>query len=379
MIPYAKQSIDEEDIQAVVETLRSAWLTTGPKVREFEEAFAAYTGAKYAVAVNSGTAALHAAMHAHGVGPGDEVIVPANTFAASANAVLYSGARPVFADIEPDTFLVNASDVAAKITPKTKGIVSVDFAGQPCDYGALQSLADRHGLFLHADACHALGAEFGGTRVGNLAETNSFSFHPVKPITTAEGGMVTTNSRKKAEAMRIFRNHGIETDARQREAAQTWEYDMKMLGWNYRLSDLQCALGLSQLRKNSLFLSRRVEVARFYDSALESLPHLQIPVTRSGRSHAFHLYPLLLSPESPVCQRAAFQKLRANGIGAHVMYRPVYLHSYYAGNLGYSAGACPAAEQIYERILTLPVSAVMTPEDCEKVVAGVRLLFDSPS
>lgn len=371
MIPYARQSIDESDIAAVVEVLRSAWLTTGPKVGEFEAAFARYTGAVHAVAVNSGTAALHAAMDAYGVGPGDEVIVPANTFVASANAVLYVGAKPVFADVEPGTLLIDPADVAAKISPHTRGIVAVDFAGQPCDYDALQTFTDRHGLFLHADACHALGADFNGIKVGALAGTSSFSFHPVKPITTAEGGMVTTDDAELAARMRTFRNHGIALDFRQREKAQTWEYDMETLGWNYRLSDLQCVLGLAQIVRSDDFFQRRNEVAAAYDEAFSSLEWLERPTRAPGRTHAFHLYACRITECSPVSQREAFQKLRASGIGVHIMYRPVYQHSYYRRELGYVDGLCPVAEKAYQQVLTLPIFSAIDDAQVSRVIEAI--------
>jgi perosamine synthetase len=371
VIPYGRQSIDEADIAAIVEVLRSAWLTTGPKVGEFEAAFAQSTGAAHAVAVNSGTAALHAAMDAHGIGPGDEVIVPANTFVASANAVLYVGATPVFADVEPDTLLIDPADAAAKITPRTRGVIAVDFAGQPCDYAALQALTDRHGLFLHADACHALGANFGERKVGTLARTNSFSFHPVKPITTAEGGMVTTDDAELAARMRTFRNHGITLDFRQREKAQTWEYDMESLGWNYRLSDLQCALGITQLARTDEFFQRRNAVADAYDAAFAGLGWIERPARAPGRTHAFHLYPCRITDRSPISQREAFQKLRAEGIGVHIMYRPVYQHSYYRGELGYADGQCPVAENAYQHVLTLPIFSAIDDAQVARVIEAI--------
>jgi len=372
MIPYSRQAIDDADIEAVVAVLQSDWLTTGPKVAEFEAAFATYAGATHAVAVNSGTAALHAVMHARGVGSDDEVIVPANTFVASANCVVYQGGTPVFADIDAETLVMDPRSVAEKITPRTKGIIAVDFAGLPCDYEALRALAEEHGLFLHADACHALGASYNGRPVGGLATTSSFSFHPVKPITTAEGGMITTDDETLASSMRIFRNHGLSSDFRQREKAQTWEYDMVDLGWNYRLSDFQCALGLSQLRKADEFFARRNAVADRYDEAFEDLEWLQTPARLSDRTHAFHLYACQLTEAAPFSQRDVFQTLRAKGIGVHVMYRPVYLHSYYQKNFEYAEGTCPVAEQAYRRILTLPVSPAMTEADVASVVDAVR-------
>jgi hypothetical protein len=243
MLPYGRQTIGGDDIAAVVETLRSDWLTTGPKVGEFERAFAAYTGAAEAVAVTNGTAALHAAMAALDIGPGDEVIVPPMTFAASANCVVYQGGTPVFADVDADTLLIDPAEVERRISPRTRAIVAVDYAGQPCDYDALQAIADEHGLALVADACHALGGSDHGRPVGTLADLSTFSLHPVKHITTGEGGVITTNDPELAARMRIFRNHGITSDHRQREQQGSWFYEMTDLGYNYRLTDVQCALG----------------------------------------------------------------------------------------------------------------------------------------
>ncbi|MCP4566239.1 MAG: aminotransferase class I/II-fold pyridoxal phosphate-dependent enzyme, partial [FCB group bacterium] len=248
MIPYGRQSIDEEDIQSVVEVLRSDWLTTGPKVDAFEHALADYVGAEYGVAVSSGTAALHCAMYALGIGPGDEVILPPMTFAATANCVVFLGGTPVFADVQPDTLLIDPVAVEKKITKRTRAIIAVDYAGQPCDYDSLRDIANSHGLSLIADGCHALGAVYKGHRVGSLADMTVFSFHPVKHITTGEGGMITTNDPKFAGRMRRFRNHGIDTDFRQREQQGSWYYEMVDLGYNYRITDMQCALGLSQLK-----------------------------------------------------------------------------------------------------------------------------------
>ncbi|MCK5795521.1 MAG: DegT/DnrJ/EryC1/StrS family aminotransferase, partial [Anaerolineales bacterium] len=264
-IPYGRQQVDEADIAAVVEVLRSDWLTTGPKVAEFEGAIADYVGCRYAVAVSSGTAALHAAVAAIGVGPGDEVVLPPLTFVATANAVLYQGATPVFADVDAATLLLDPEQVEAKITPRTKAIIAVDYAGQPCDYEALSDIAERHQLRLLDDASHSLGAKWQGRKVGSLADLSTFSFHPVKSITCGEGGMVTTDDLQLAQWLRQFRNHGIDVDHRQRAANGTWHYQMCNLGFNYRLSDLHCSLGVSQLGKLPGWISRRQEIAAEYN------------------------------------------------------------------------------------------------------------------
>ena len=272
MIPYGRQSIDEEDISAVTEVLRSDWLTTGPKVGEFEEKLAQYVDAKHGVAVSSGTAALHAAVYAAGIGPGDEVIVPPMTFAATANSVLFQGGIPVFADVDPDTLLIAPDQVEAKLSSRTKAIIAVDYAGHPCDYDRLKDIAAKHHLCLIADACHALGAKYKDRKVGSLADLSVFSFHPVKHITTGEGGMITTDNPVFDKRMRRFRNHGITTDHHQREMKGTWFYEMVDIGYNYRITDFQCALGISQLRKNAQWIGRRQAIAHSYDTALRQIP-----------------------------------------------------------------------------------------------------------
>ncbi|MFP4322501.1 MAG: DegT/DnrJ/EryC1/StrS family aminotransferase, partial [Anaerolineales bacterium] len=253
-LPYGRQSISDDDIQAVVEVLRSDWLTTGPTVADFESAICQATGASHAVAVSSGTAALHASMAALGIGPADEVIVTPLTFAASANAVLYQGGRPVFADVDPQTLLLDPAAVEAAITPRTRALVAVDYAGQPADYAALGAIATAHNLTTIDDACHAIGGSAHGRRVGSLADLNTFSFHPVKHITTGEGGAITTDNAEWAAFMRHFRNHGITTDHHQREKSGSWFYEMTALGYNYRITDFQCALGMRQLDRLADFV-----------------------------------------------------------------------------------------------------------------------------
>jgi perosamine synthetase len=366
-LPYGRQWIDDEDIAAVVAVLRSDWLTTGPRVPEFENAFAQEVGTVEAVAVNSGTAALHAAMAALGIGPGDEVIVPALTFAATANCVVYRGGTPVFADVDPETLLIDPLSVEARRTPKTRAIIAVDYAGQPCDYAALQALADRHGLRLVADACHAVGATYRGRPVGSLAALSTFSFHPVKPMTTGEGGMITTNDATLAQRMRTFRNHGITTDHRQREAAGSWFYEMVELGFNYRLTDLQCALGLAQLRRLPAWIHRRQEIARRYDEAFAAHPCATPLALRPDRTHAYHLYVVRVAGD----RKRAFGALRNCGIGVQVHYIPVHLHPFYRQRFGTVPGLCPVAEAAYEQILSLPIFPQMTDADVDRVVDAV--------
>src|ERR1700693_2909077 len=288
-IPYGRQVIEDEDVAAVTEVLRSDWLTTGPLVARFEGAFASFVGADHAVAASNGTAALHLCMLAAGVGPGDEVIVPALTFAASANCARYVGATVVFADVRPDTLTIEVGQVEALITPRTRAIVAVDYGGLPADLEELAALTQRHGITLVEDACHAPGAEYRGRKVGSIAHLTAFSFHPVKHLTTGEGGMVSTNDAALAQRLQAFRNHGIATDHRQREQAGTWEYDMAMLGHNYRLNDVQCALGVSQLQGLPQTLARRRVLAGRYQHALAPLSQLRLPVEPQDRRHAWHL------------------------------------------------------------------------------------------
>jgi perosamine synthetase len=371
-LPYGRQEICEADLRAVAEALTSGWLTTGPRVGEFEKAFAAHCGAAYAIAVNSGTAALHCAMRALGVKPGDEVIVPALTFAASANAALYEGATPVFADVEPDTLLIDPVSVAMKITPATRAIVAVDYAGQPADYEALRELTKGRDIRLVADACHSPGATYDGRNTGTLADISCFSFHPVKHMTTCEGGMAVTDDENLAAHMRRFRNHGIDSDHRSREATGQHVYDMVELGYNYRIPDVLCALGLAQLPRLDGWVHARQAVAAFYDRAFADVPQVTPLATRAGRTNAHHLYVVKLDPA--LDRDVVFRHLRAAGIGANVHYAPVYLHSYYRAR-GYAAGLCPVAEDAARHILTLPLFPAMTDADVARVVAALEAAF----
>ena len=373
MIPYGRQTVDDEDIKAVIEVLRSDWLTTGPKVAEFEEALARYVGVKFAVAVSSGTAALHCAMYALGIGPGHEVIVPTMTFAASANCVVYQGGISVFVDVAPDTLLIDPKDVERKITPQTKAIVTVDYSGQPCDYDALKEIADRHHLSLVADACHSLGATYRGRSVGSLADLSVFSFHPVKHITTGEGGMITTDNAEYAKRMRIFRNHGIASDHRHRAAEGTWFYEMVDLGYNYRITDFQCALGMSQLQKLPRWLERRQEISRQYDEAFAGIKGIKPLSVRLDVRHAYHLYVVRINKdETGIGRGEFFQALRSRGIGVNVHYVPVHLHPFYQSNYHTKRMLCPVAEEAYEKIISLPIFPMMSHEDIKKVIRIIR-------
>ena len=373
LLPYGRQSVDEEDIAAVVETLRSDWLTTGPKVSEFEEAFAAWVGARYAVSFSSGTAALHGAVFAAGIETGDEAITSPLTFAATANCVLYQGGVPVFADVRADALNIDPECVAKRITQRTKVLLPVDYAGHPADLDELRSIADRHGLTIIEDACHALGAEHRGRRVGSISHMTVFSFHPVKHLTTGEGGMVATDNLRFADTLRKFRNHGISSEARERQAQGQWHYEMVLLGFNYRLTDIACALGLRQLSKLESNLARRREIAAKYNDGLRCLPGIVMPAVRENVQPAWHLYPMRLDLDSLSASRGeVFQALRAENIGVNVHYIPVHLHPYYRNRFGYKPGDYPVAESAYERLISLPMFHGMTDRDVDDVINAVR-------
>ena len=372
-IPYGRHWIDEDDIQAVVDVLRSDWITTGPKVLEFEQTVADFVGVKEAVAVSSGTAALHAAMNAIGIGPGDEVILPPLTFAATANAIVFQGGTPVFADVDPETLLIDPAQVETKISPRTKAIIAVDYAGQPCGYDALKELANLHNLILVADACHSLGATYKGRNVGTLADLTIFSFHPVKHITTGEGGMVVTDNTQLAKQIRLFRNHGINSDFREREKNKSWFYEMVDLGYNFRLSDLQCALGISQLKKLPGFLKARIEIAKRYDNAFEDLENITPLLIKEQRQSAYHLYVVKSEFESFGWTRSEFfKKMHRAGIGVNVHYIPVHLHPFYRKHFKTKIGLCPIAESAYKKIVSLPIFPQMTKDDVNHVIQMIR-------
>jgi perosamine synthetase len=380
ILPYGKQWIDDDDINAVVEVLKSDWLTTGPNVAKFEQSFAKTVGTKDAVAVSNGTAALHTAMYALGIGPGDEVIVPPITFAASPNCILYQGGTPVFADVDSKTLLIDPEQVESKITPHTKAIIAVDYAGQACNYDILNDIAQSHNIYLVDDACHALGGKFKDKPVGSLADLNTFSLHPVKHITSGEGGVITTDNPRFAEKMRLFRNHGITSDHRQRDLAGSWFYEMVDLGYNYRLTDFQCALGRSQLKKLVGWVRKRQDIAKKYDAAFSEIPEISPLGVQKDVSHAYHLYVIRLHPERIQTDRATiFKALRAEGIGVNVHYIPVHLHPYYQQKIGTKPGMYPVAEKAYEEILSLPIFPKMNDNDVNDVIAAIKKVIGAYS
>jgi UDP-4-amino-4,6-dideoxy-N-acetyl-beta-L-altrosamine transaminase len=376
-LPYGRQWIDEEDIQAVIDVLKSDYLTTGPAIKEFEDQLKSVTGAEYVVAVSNGTAALHAACFAAGIGEGDEVITTPMTFAATANAVLYCGGTPVFADINPETYNIDPEDIRRKITPKTKAIIPVHFTGQPCNMNEIMQIAKEHNLIVIEDAAHALGAEYKGRKIGSIGDMTTFSFHPVKPVTTGEGGAITTNDKELYQKLMLFRSHGITRDSEMLlNDNAAWYYEQQILGYNYRMTDIQAALGCSQLNKLESFLQKRREYAKMYNEAFKNLEGVIIPKQLNNTLSGWHLYVIQLDTDKiRPDRRVIFDELRIHNIGVNVHYIPVYYHPYYQ-KLGYKKGLCPNAEKLYERIISLPLFPKMAKEDIMYVIKIIKDLVD---
>ena len=392
-IPYGRQSIDDADIEAVVKVLKSDYLTTGPAVEAFEKKVADYVGAKYAVAVSNGTAALHVACLAAGIGEGDEVITTPITFAASANCVLYCGGTPVFADIDPDTYNISPEELEKKITSRTKAIIPVHYTGQPCDMDAILEIAHKHDLLVVEDGAHALGAVYKGKKIGSIADMTCFSFHPVKPVTTGEGGMIVTDNEELYRRLVLYRSHGItrdkdmmqqyeeqlqqSSDPALQEAADMlrgdvidpggWYYQQLELGYNYRITDISCALGASQMDKLDRFLERRRQIAKKYDEAFADIPQIKKPWQQEGCQSGWHLYMIQTMERS---RREVFDGLRQAGIGVNVHYIPVYRHPYYQRN-GYAGVHCLNAEAFYERAISLPIFPGLTGQQQDYVIEHV--------
>lgn len=392
-IPYGRQSIDDADIEAVVKVLKSDYLTTGPAVEAFEKKVADYVGAKYAVAVSNGTAALHVACLAAGIGEGDEVVTTPITFAASANCVLYCGGTPVFADIDPDTYNISPEELEKKITSRTKAIIPVHYTGQPCDMDAILKIAHKHNLLVVEDGAHALGAAYKGKKIGSIADMTCFSFHPVKPVTTGEGGMIVTDNEELYRRLVLYRSHGItrdkdmmqqyeeqlqqSSDPALQEAADMlrgdvidpggWYYQQLELGYNYRITDISCALGASQMDKLDRFLERRRQIAKKYDEAFADIPQIKTPWQQEGCQSGWHLYMIQTMERS---RREVFDGLRQAGIGVNVHYIPVYRHPYYQRN-GYAGVHCLNAEAFYERAISLPIFPGLTGQQQDYVIEHV--------
>lgn len=373
MIPYGKQTIEQDDIQAVVDVLKSDFLTTGPKIAEFEQTVADYVGAKYAVAISNGTSALHAACFAAGIEPGDEVITTPLTFAASANCVLYCGGTPVFADVDPKTYNIDPEDIQRKITDRTKAIIAVHLAGQPCDMDAIHSIAREHGLIVIEDGAHALGSVYKGKKVGSMSDMTTFSFHPVKPITTGEGGMIVTDNEDFYKKMILFRSHGItRDDSMMTRNDGPWFYQQFNLGYNYRITDIQCALGCSQMKKLDRFLARRKEIVARYNEAFADCDNIITPYQLSDTESGWHLY---IVQVKNCDRRQVFENMREKGIGVNVHYIPVYMHPYYQEH-GYENVHCANAEEIYSHIISLPLYPGLTSEQQDYVIDTLKSLCE---
>ncbi|GGH33111.1 UDP-4-amino-4,6-dideoxy-N-acetyl-beta-L-altrosamine transaminase [Paenibacillus segetis] len=373
LLPYGQQWLDEQDIEAVVKVLRGDFITQGPAIEAFETKVADYVGVKYAVAFTNGTAALHAACFAAGIGEGDEVITTPLTFLASSNCVLYQGGTPVFVDIDMDTYNVAPAEIESKITERTKAIIAVDFTGQPVEIDRISMIAHDHNLVLIQDAAHSLGASYAGRRVGAWADMTMFSFHPVKHVTTGEGGIITTDNEEYYRKLVLFRSHGMTKDPEKLiKNDGPWYYEMQELGYNYRMTDMQAALGVSQMDKLDSFVARRREIAAIYNEKLGMLPGIVIPGQHPDAESSWHLYVIRFLPDYfHGNRRDWFEALRTEGIGVHVHYIPVYLQPYYQ-KMGYAQGLCPNAEKYYSSAITLPLFPKMTDSDVSDVIKAVN-------
>ncbi len=375
MIPYGKQTIEQRDIDAVLQVLNeNEMLTTGKYVPEFEKNVCEYVGCNYALAVNSGTAALHLATFAANIQENDEVIVPAISFVASANCVLYQMGNPVFCDIDPDTLCIDVNKIESLITPRTKAIIFVDMCGQPCDFDEIKKIADKYNLITIHDAAHSIGAVYKDKKVGSYADITCFSFHPVKNITTCEGGMMVTNNQQYYKRGLQFRTHGISRDFKEREKTNSHYYEMQCLGFNYRIPDVLCALGIEQLKRLDTFVKRRNEIANKYNELLKSHKDYIVPLKNNYYS-AYHIYVVKFNIEKIGKSRdELFRMLKENGIGVNVHYMPIYLHPYYQ-ELGYEKGLCPNAEKVYEQIITLPMFPLLSNDQIEEVYNKLKLII----
>jgi len=378
IIPYSTQWIDESDIGSVNECLNDEYLTQGPRVAKFEHEVAEYCGAKYAVAVNSGTSALHAACYSAGIMAGDEAITSPVTFVASANCVLYCGGKPVFVDVQEKTANIDPLEINTKISEKTKAIIPVHYAGQPCDLPEIYRIAQDRNLIVIEDAAHALGAEYRGEKIGccSFSDMTILSFHPVKHITTGEGGMVLTNRKDLYDKLIMFRSHGITKRNVSDDFQGEWYYEMQFLGYNYRMTDIQASLGISQLKKLNRFINRRKEIANIYKKVFKDNPYFDLPMEKDCVSHAWHLFPVRLKDEYVDAKIEIFSRLRKLGLWVQVHYMPIYFHPFYR-ELGYGKSSCIRAEDFYRREISLPIYPAMTDENIEHVVQIIIEVFKS--
>ena len=371
-VPFFIPKITEEDKKAVSEALESRWLTGGPKAAEFERLFANYIGTKYAISVNNCTAALHLSMRALDVNPRDEVVVPVLTFAATANAPLFCGAKPVFADIDDKTFNISVEDMQEKITKRTKAVIIVHYGGQPCDMKEIMEIVEDHNLYVIEDCAHATGATYRGKKVGSFGITGCFSFYPTKNITTLEGGMITTNDEKVANRVRSMRSHGITRSAYERERVFSWYYDVTELGYNYRLNEVQAALGISQLKRLDKMNEEKRTKAQYLTKRLSFLRGIIPPYEAKDRRHVYHLYVIrVIETIFGMSRDELFKKLSRKGIGLSVHYTPLHMLSFYKEKFGYKKGDFPVAEEIYKQILSLPIYFQLTKKQMDWVLNGI--------
>lgn len=373
-LPYGTQWLNDKEIEEVVDALKSSWITTGPKMRLFEDNFKKYIGSKYAIAVNSGTAALHISTSSIDIKLGDEVITTPLTFVASANCVVYRGGTPIFADIKKDTYNIDPNEIKKKITPKTKAIIPVHFTGQPCDMDEINEIAEENDLYIIEDAAHAIDAEYKGKKIGDISDLTIFSFHPVKNITTAEGGMVTTNNDELYKKLLMFRTHGISKDAGKRfDKSGDYYYDMKYLGFRYNLSELHASLGIHQLDKLESFQKRRREIVKIYNRELENIDQITIPYVKKNIKHSWHIYVIQLNLEKLKVERDhIFKALREENIGVNVHYIPVHYHSFYQNKFGLKKGILPKVEWLFPRLLTIPIFPKMSDNDVYDVINALE-------
>lgn len=373
-LPFALPSIGQEEIKEVVDTLKSGWITTGPKVKKFEKEFAKFIGAKYAIAVNSCTGALHLALAVIDLKREDEVIVPAMTFAATAEVVRYFDAKPILVDVEPDTLLIDSNKIEKKITKKTKAIILVHYGGQACDIDRILKITRRYKLKVIWDAAHSLPTKYKGKLVGTFPDITCFSFYATKTITTGEGGMITTNNKKWAEKMRILSLHGISKDAWKRYTpGGCWYYEIVYPGFKYNLTDIAASLGLVQFKKCHLFLQKRKKIANLYNQAFRNLPEIKIPAVKKYSTHVWHLYVIQLNPEKLKINRDQFiQQLKKRNIGVSVHFIPLHIHPYYRKKYGYRAKDFPQCYAAYKRIISLPIYPKMSQKDVQDVIWAVK-------
>jgi UDP-4-amino-4,6-dideoxy-N-acetyl-beta-L-altrosamine transaminase len=373
-----KHSIGKEEIDEVVDTLKSDWITTGPKTFKFEEIFFEYVNSKYAIAVNSCTAALHLAVVALGIGNGDEVITTPYTFAATAEVVINSNAKPVFVDVEKDTYNIDPAKIEEKITDKTKAIIVVHYAGHACEMDKIMEIAEKYDLYVIEDAAHAIGSKYKDQKIGSIGDATCFSFYATKNITTAEGGMITTNRGDLADKMRILSLHGISKDAWKRYSSEgSWYYEIAYSGYKYNMSDLQASIGIHQMKKLDQMQKRREEIADMYNKSFGQIPQITIPTVKSYATHAWHLYPIQVNSDLLSINRNEFiEALKAENIGTSVHFIPLHLHPYYKEKYGFKGDDFPNAESLYKNEISLPIYPNMEDKDVEDVISAVKKIID---